>query len=796
MFKSIFSSLLKALPGLLILIPALLWVSPSLAVPTPIVEKPNSTSELESVSLQLKWTHQFQFAGYYAALKKGFYREEGLDVTIKPREPFKNNIQQVIDGESHYGIADSILLLYQARKAPVVIIAPIFQHSPQVFITLKSSGIDSLYDLNSRAIAFYEKDTDGFGLLAMLRQNNVQPDLSRMMIKGLPDSLLLNKIQAYPSYLSNEPYWFKQQGIDINIINPMHYGLDFYGDMLFTTQTELNQHPERVERFKRATLKGWDYALKHKKELINYIKDDLKSDKTFDHLLFEANVLEEMIQPHSTPIGSLNPGRLEFMQKTLLAHNLIDSAFELNSGIYQPENHTLHLSHDEKQWIQDHPVIKVAIDPHWAPLEFVNDNGQHSGVASAYLAHITAMTGLKFVADTESTWSDAVRKVKFRELDMFSAVLPTSERQNYVQFTQAYLSAPTVIATQQGVDYIDKMSKLEGKVITVVENYAIHETLHNNYPNLTLNLVQSPTEGLEAVSQGKAFAYIDHVAVITHYLNSMNVRNVQINGETPIKSDVAMAIRKDWPELHSIIQKALNTLDTATHQHLTQRWINTQEPPKINWQWIVIILSPLLVLVVFGGLYLFKLRRLNTQLSQSNLTLKETKEQLQASNLRLEALSATDFLTGIANRKQLEHMLEYEHVKAQRYHQSVCLLMIDLDYFKNVNDHYGHQVGDEVLKKVTAWIEKQVRKSDTFGRWGGEEFMLICPSTLHESAQLLAEKIRYGVSQLEFSQPIVQTLSIGVACYKTDENLPDWIKRADERLYHAKHMGRNQVVAH
>ncbi len=102
---------------------------------------------LEKVSIQLKWHHQFQFAGYYAALEKGYYKEEGLDVTLKDRDTNKNNVEQILKGESEYGIADSVLFLYQAHKKPIVIIAPIFQHSPNVLITLKSSKIDSPYKL-------------------------------------------------------------------------------------------------------------------------------------------------------------------------------------------------------------------------------------------------------------------------------------------------------------------------------------------------------------------------------------------------------------------------------------------------------------------------------------------------------------------------------------------------------------------------------------------------------------------------------------------------------------------------
>lgn len=128
---------------------------------------------VEKISLQLKWHHQFQFAGYYAALEKGFFRDEGLEVELKDRDVAQNNVEQVLQGESQYGIADSVLFLYQAQKSPIVIIAPIFQHSPNVLLTLKSSGINSPYKLIGKRVAFYPNDADGLPILAMMHETGV-----------------------------------------------------------------------------------------------------------------------------------------------------------------------------------------------------------------------------------------------------------------------------------------------------------------------------------------------------------------------------------------------------------------------------------------------------------------------------------------------------------------------------------------------------------------------------------------------------------------------------------------------
>lgn len=212
----------------------------------------SSLFALEKVSVQLKWHHQFQFAGYYAALEKGFYKDEGLDVTLKNRDASKNNVEQILSGESQYGIADSVLFLYQAHQKPIVIIAPIFQHSPNVLITLKNSGIDSPYKLIGKKIAMYPNDADGLPLLAMLHETGVlQKGFHRINTHFNINSLTAKEVDAHHGYVTNEPFTMLQKGIETNIIHPQHFGVDLYGDMLFTTQKELSSYPKRVAAMKR-----------------------------------------------------------------------------------------------------------------------------------------------------------------------------------------------------------------------------------------------------------------------------------------------------------------------------------------------------------------------------------------------------------------------------------------------------------------------------------------------------------------------------------------------------------------
>ncbi len=291
---------------------------------------------LEKVSLQLKWHHQFQFAGYYAAVEQGYYRDEGLDVIIKDRNPALNNIGQVIKGESQYGIADSVLLVYQAQKKPIVIVAPIFQHSPNVLISLESSGIDSPAKLVGKRISLYPNDADGLAILAMLHETGVtKKGFKRILTHFDVNELMDKKVDATHGYMTNEPYLYRQKGIAVNVINPQNFGVDFYGDMLFTTQNELTQHPKRVAAMKRATIKGWKYAITHKEEMIRLIQTKYHGDQTTDKLLYEADGIIAAIAPSSIPIGTLNQGRIDFIQTLLRRHGLTDSPVPLERYIYR-----------------------------------------------------------------------------------------------------------------------------------------------------------------------------------------------------------------------------------------------------------------------------------------------------------------------------------------------------------------------------------------------------------------------------------------------------------------------------
>ena len=182
--------------------------------------------------------------------------------------------------------------------------------------------------------------------------------------------------------------------------------------------------------------------------------------------------------------------------------------------------------------------------------------------------------------------------------------------------------------------------------------------------------------------------------------------------------------------------------------------------------------------------------------------MKERTAELEEANKQLEFMSITDPLTNIRNRRYFDKTMQLEMARAVREQEPISVLIVDIDYFKHVNDGYGHQVGDEALKAVAAALTQLVHRStDLLARFGGEEFVLILPNTTIDGAAHVAECIRAAIINLTFAAPaenLKLTVSIGVygAVPQANTNYEKWVSHADDALYFAKNHGRNQVVVY
>jgi PAS domain S-box-containing protein len=302
---------------------------------------------LEKVTLQLSWYNQFQFAGYYAAQLKGYYQEEGLGVEIRERIPDVMPVDAVLEGEADFGIANSDIVLLRMQGKPVVVLAVIVQHSPWCLLTRADSGILVPEDFVGKTVAMEITYRDA-EIQAMFAYENISVENINVVkdIAGV-DPLVSGAIDAQLAYLSNQPYTLKSRGIQPRVIRPLTYGVDFYGDNLFTSKRQIKEHPERVAAFRRASLKGWQYAMDNPEEIVDHIISAYYNDtanskmhKSRENLLIEATVMEdELMHSKLIAVGQMNPLRWRRIAETYVSLGMAESADSLEGFIYDPDPH-------------------------------------------------------------------------------------------------------------------------------------------------------------------------------------------------------------------------------------------------------------------------------------------------------------------------------------------------------------------------------------------------------------------------------------------------------------------------
>ncbi|MBK1681198.1 hypothetical protein CKO20_12545 [Rhodocyclus tenuis] len=292
----------------------------------------------QAVRLQLHWQHQFQFAGYYMALAKGFYRDAGLDVTIVEAQAATPAEEEVLAGRADFGIAGSGLILEHQKGRPVVALAAIMQTSPQMWLVRADSGIFTPRDLAGRSVML--STSAGAELMTVLRQEGVE--LGRIKLPPLTrngiDDLIARRIDALGAYVSSEPFTLRQRGVNYRIISPRDYGVHFYSDVLMTRADLARRDPEMVRAFTAASLRGWQAALADPETAIALIRERYAPQLSAEHLRFEAETLHKLIMPELMPIGEMNRSRWEFIANSYIKLGMTQGPVKLDDFLLPEDN--------------------------------------------------------------------------------------------------------------------------------------------------------------------------------------------------------------------------------------------------------------------------------------------------------------------------------------------------------------------------------------------------------------------------------------------------------------------------
>lgn len=772
---------------------------------------PLPAGALEKVVLQLKWHHQFQFAGYYAAAAKGYYRDAGLDVRIVEAGPAIDPVAEVVSGRAQYGVSNSALILARAQGKPVVALAVIFQHSPFILVARADAGIHSVRDMAGKRLMI-EPHADE--IYAFLRKEGLNENRLVVSPHSLDHQDLIDgRADVMTAYSTDQPFFFEQRGFRHLEFTPRTAGIDFYGDNLFTSSQEIANHPERVRAFREASMKGWHYAMANPEEIADLILAQHSRRHTRAHLLFEANRMVPLLKSELVEMGYMSPVRWRHIADTYAELGMLPRDYAIDGFIYKPA---------------------PAADP-----QMTRALTASTGVALILAAALAVLYGLtrklrreiagRKKIETELRESD----VKFRTIADTTPVAllitrPEDGKVIYANRTAAELGGlpledligsdvthfyPDPAARQRFLEEIEANGSVRNQVIEFIRRDGSPVLTHRSATLGTLNgepalfvaiadlrerqrleaALQARSAAIEAAAEG--IAITDPGGIIEYVNPALTV----ITGY-------------DAEELNGLSTRIFNSgrHDKAFYDNLWntiragQVWrgeiVNRRRDGSLYTELMAIapVRNKKGETIHFVAIKhdISERKRMETDLKDTNTMLQHQLEEIHRLQEELSELAVRDGLTNLFNRRYLDETLERELSRAKREGYPLSLVMIDIDHFKKLNDTYGHQAGDKVLRELAALLWGNIRTEDVPCRYGGEEFLVLLPRMPLGIALERAESWRkaFEATRIPFGDfQLEGTLSCGLSGYPDHARTPDELLRCcDEALYKAKHLGRNR----
>lgn len=792
---------------------------PTLAIVLALLLCAGPAAALERVSLQLKWRHQFQFAGYYVAQQKGYYRDAGLDVRILEAGDQTNPVSEVLTQRSQFGTAGPELAMVRAQGQPVVALAAIIQHSP---LTLFTRGdVESVQDLRHKRIMLLPYETE---LFAFLKREGIGLDQFQAVPHSFSaDDLMTGRVDALSGYVTDEPFEFKARRFAYRQFSPRAAGIDFYGDCLFTSEKYLDEHPQEVAAFRAASLRGWRYAVDHPDEAADLILANYSRRHNREHLLEEAREIRRLMYPDLVEIGQMSPGRWQHIAEIYAEAGLIPRGYDIDGLIYKPHPPIVPpwLAHSLWAALVLLAVISlVAWRLHRVGRRLERTLAERDqaladlGLNRERLRILLDDVPVAVVAwredNTITEWNrSAERTFGWRRREaigasLFDLLVAETQRQDL------RLVVHRLLLTDQHEPHINSNRTKDGRTILCAWINTRFRSAPGQ-PQEFISIAQDITEQTriadalaESERRYRTLTEITPFPVVVSRIADGGV--VFCNQRARERLDLGsgdlegLSAPKFWErpqERETIIARLQERGFVFDHEAQLRTLKGTT-----FWARVSAILIPR----PGGASEAFVSFTDVTESKQAELELQKANMDLQLRLLEIEELQSQlreqavrDSLTGLYNRRYLTETLERELARARREGHPLALVLIDLDHFKRLNDSRGHQAGDAVLSAVADCLQADIRAGDLACRYGGEEFLILLPGMGLDKAVARAEIWRQAFHELDVShrgEVVAVTASFGVAVYPEHGQTPEaLIQAADSALYVAKGSGRDRVAA-
>jgi diguanylate cyclase (GGDEF)-like protein/PAS domain S-box-containing protein len=749
-----------------------------------------SVKALDAITLQLKWEHAFQFAGYYAALEKGYYRQAGLEVTLREAKPGQDSLFEVISGNAAYGVSNSSLLLARKSGQPVVVLAAIFQHSPLILITAKSKTNDSIHNLTGKRLMIEPQSDE---LFAFLKLSGIPLSrVTQVPHTFNPQDLINGKVDAISAYITAEPYFLKRAGFDYQSHSPRSAGIDFYGDNLFTTEAELKAHPARVKAFREASLRGWEYAMTHQAEIADLIHRKYNATHPSDYYLFEAEQMMNLMRPDLIEIGYMSPGRWRHIADTYADIGLLPKDFPLDGFIYAPDAKT----NLKPFYLTFVLLLLISV---FAAYIFRLNRRLNRTIAEKTKIHDELIESETLFRSLSANLAAGIFVVSHGRIKFINPII--AKLSGYSEAELIGMKFLNLIHPEHQpmiVDYGARRAHGEA----VPDPYECKFiTRENQIRWLEVSVTQMELNG-EISSIGTIFDITDRkqgeeklelaAKVFTHAREGIMItdafnRIIEVNdtfckitgysrAEIQGKNPRILSSGRQSPDFYRAMWHSLNT---------TGSWVGELWNRRKDGEFYAELKTISTVQDAHGKV-------------QNFVALFSDITQIKAHQQRLEHVAHYDILTNLPNRLLLSDRLQQAIIRSQRQQTVVGVAYLDLDGFKAVNDSHGHDVGDELLIIVAQRMKATLREGDTLARIGGDEFIAVLSDLDYpETAEpLLMRLLEAAAAPVLIDHLTLQvSASIGVAIYPYDGTDSDQLIRcADHAMYQAKQMGKNQFA--
>jgi ABC-type nitrate/sulfonate/bicarbonate transport system substrate-binding protein len=515
----------------------------------------HGSNNLKKVTIQLSWFDQFQFAGYYMAKEQGFYEELGLDVEIIPFEFGIDIPKSVNDGSIDFAVGRETLILEKINNKNIVALYALFQASPLILLTTKESKIEKITDFVDKKVMTTIDDASEVSIKSMITANKVY--LSQLTFLKHTHNIedLVNKnTDVMSGYISKAPFELQQMGIPYNAFSPQDYGFDMYSDFLYTNNTLLTNDLKTVTDFKKASLKGWEYAFSNIEQSVESILKKYNAQNlSKDALLYEAKELKKLSYLNNTKLGDMSLSKLQRIYDLYNIMGLVPKQINLADFVYSQTNFYSTLRLAEKEFIKENPIISIGQSDGFFPLDFYNDIGVHDGLVHDYFEIIAEKTGLRFVSDI-SDKGNLVGKLLNKKVDILT--LPLDVVPDNTIVTPAYfkLHETSFKLKNKRLFSINNIG-----IVAHIEDLEEQKRIKDAYPNSKVVSFDTINDAVEALKKTEIeILYVFEERLLT-FIKNEHINYIEY-ASTKIKDNTLplfVLLNKDSNILQSILIKIL-----------------------------------------------------------------------------------------------------------------------------------------------------------------------------------------------------------------------------------------------